>query len=179
MKPLHFFHSTVLSLLLLGLAAVGGPSLRAEAAKKDQRGNAPALNRSEDRPQPAHRKTAKEKEYSALVRKIREADDEFEKNWRSAKPSERQKLRAERLEKLQPTLVRLNQLALEIRKARKDLNGDSAPKPVPVTGPLQQSEEIKGKTESELRQMGLAVGALHQKQANDAADAQTATAPGK
>lgn len=179
MKSLRFFSILFSSVLFLGISVAFVPAAKAQSARKSKQDNAPILTGASDRLPPRHRKTAKEKEYAELAKKIRESDGDFEKNWRAAKGEERQRLRSERLGKLQPTLARMNQLALEIRRERTALNGESAPAAVPVSGSLTTPDEIKGKTETELRQMGIAVGALHQKQASTSAEAQAGAAAGK
>jgi len=164
MKSIRFIRSFSSALLaVFALTSVFGSTARAEPGKKSKQQNAPILDGTLEGVRPHRRKTAKEKEYAELARKIRESDDTFEKTWRAAKADERRKLRSERLEKLQPTLARMNQLAVEIRNERTALDGATAPKPVPVSGSVTAPDEIKGKSESELRQMGVAVRSLHQK----------------
>jgi hypothetical protein len=106
--------------------------------------------------------TAKEKEYKELARKLREDDRAFEKEWKSAKAKDRSKKRAERMERLQPILARFHDLAHEIANERKG-SGLSVPEPVPVPNAITPPDEIKGKTEAELEQLGIAVKALHRK----------------
>jgi hypothetical protein len=106
--------------------------------------------------------TAKEKEFRELARKIREQDRAFDKEWKTAKATDRLRLRTERMEKLQPTLARLNVLSRQIAKERSE-GRRSRPEPVAVSGIPTPQEEIRGKSELELSQLGIAVKALHQK----------------
>jgi hypothetical protein len=179
MKTVRFFNPRFLSALLVVFGLTFGPVVQAQSTNKSKQENAPIVDGTAERLHPRDRKTAKEKEYAELAGKIRKSDESFEKTWRAAKSDERQKLRSERIEKLQPTLGRMHQLALEIRKERVALDGESAPKPVPVAGPLTAPDEVKGKTESELRQMGIAVGALHQKPESGSGESHATAAAGK
>lgn len=163
MKSPRFLVPSLPSVLILTLCVPLALKANEERSQKSKEEVAPILSSASDRLLPSRRKTAKEKEYAELARKIRESDQAFDQSWRSAKPEERQKLRKERLEKLQPTLLRMNQLAFELRKERPALNGETAPAPVPVSGALAGPDEVKGKTVRELQQMGIAVDALHQK----------------
>lgn len=163
MKSLRFISLSVFSIV----SAVLGANFVFEAHAQQSNPNkhetgliVGGVNGEPDALPPRRHKTAKEKEYSELAQKIREADQEFEKAWRSAKPKDRQKLRNERMEKLQPTLARMNQLAAEIRNERTTLKGGPAPVPVPLTGSVILSEEIKGKSRQELLQMGVAPSAI-------------------
>lgn len=106
--------------------------------------------------------TAKEKEFNELAQKLREQDATFNRESKTAKATDRLRLRAERMEKLQPMLIRLNALSREIAKERSN-RGRAKPQPVAVTGDFAPADEIKGKSEQELLELGVAVKALHQK----------------
>lgn len=148
--------------LFIGL---GTPAIPAEHPKKPPTAARPVSRNAEDDPSSQHRKTTKEKEYSELANTVRKADQDLEKAWRSAKPANRRKLRGEHLDKLQPTLARMNQLAMEIREEQR-------PPMSSVTSgvSLAPSDEIRDKSDRELLQMGVAREALQVKpQASGAA----------
>lgn len=167
----------------LALATITAFSLGAAFAVSDN-----GLAKGKNKPIPAlgdaptspgfahHAPTDKEKEYRDLARTLRDEDVAFEKQWRSAKAAERQKLRSERFQKLQPTLARMNALARQIAKERA-ADAAAGAKPVDVTGTPTGPEEIKGKSKEELARMGVAVGAIYQTADSntDAAAAPSAT----
>ncbi|MEO6004466.1 MAG: hypothetical protein ABIZ04_20595 [Opitutus sp.] len=106
--------------------------------------------------------SVEEKELAALTRKLRLEDAAFIKDLRKASAGEKRNLRARRLELLEPSLRKMNELAIAIRSARGLSELPAGYQPMRPSTTPQPANEIAGKSAEELARLGVAVEALHQ-----------------